>query len=229
MSYILDALRRADAEREQGQAPGVHTRHALTAPATRAPGRRKRHRAALAATATAIVLAAALIGWFWTRDPASTATPPTAPAIQTTTAPPTLPGAQPAPEAGAAPSQPAARLAAPPPILAPAAPPASPAPAARAGNTPPGPSSPSAPPAAKAGGAAGIVAFTDLSAEQRAALPPVNVTGSTYSERAALRTLIVNGQVLQEGDEIAPGLRLEAIEKQSAVLNHRGLRYRVGL
>ena len=78
-------------------------------------------------------------------------------------------------------------------------------------------------PVAQPGVPPAILAFTDLTAEQRAALPPVNVTGSTYSERAALRTLIVNGQVLQEGDEIAPGLRLEAIEKQSAVLNHRGL------
>ncbi len=70
--------------------------------------------------------------------------------------------------------------------------------------------------------------FADLSLETRARLPAVNVSGSTYSKDPALRMLIVNGQVVQEGGEIAPSLTLETIAQRSAVLNHQGLRYRIG-
>lgn len=233
MSYILDALRRADAEREQGQAPGVHTRHTLAAPASRSTARQPRRggvpKAVAVAGALGVLAAVALAAWLWARDTGPTASPPTDSGSAVIPAP--TPADRPPTTAAIAPAtEPPHRVAAPPPILAPlVAPVASPPPAA--------PASASAAPARAAAGAPvaqpgvppAILAFTDLTAEQRAALPPVNVTGSTYSERAALRTLIVNGQVLQEGDEIAPGLRLEAIEKQSAVLNHRGLRYRVGL
>ena len=70
--------------------------------------------------------------------------------------------------------------------------------------------------------------FAELSPEARARLPPVNVSGSTYSTNPALRMLIVNGKVLQEGQDIAPGLKLETIGQRSAVLNHQGLRYSIG-
>jgi general secretion pathway protein B len=56
----------------------------------------------------------------------------------------------------------------------------------------------------------------------------VNVSGSTYSKNPALRMLIVNGKVLQEGQEISPGFKLETIGQRSAVLNHNGLRYSIG-
>ena len=59
-------------------------------------------------------------------------------------------------------------------------------------------------------------------------LPAVNVGGSSYSKDPALRMLIVNGKVVPEGGEIAPGLTVETIEPRSAVLNHQGLRYRIG-
>jgi general secretion pathway protein B len=73
-----------------------------------------------------------------------------------------------------------------------------------------------------------VLGFAELSPEARARLPAVNVSGSTYSKDPALRMLIVNGKVVQEGGEIGPGLTLETIEQRSAVLNHQGLRYRIG-
>ena len=70
--------------------------------------------------------------------------------------------------------------------------------------------------------------FAELSPEVRAQLPAVSVSGATYSKDAAVRMLIVNGKVVQEGQEIAPGLKLESIGQRSAVLNHQGLRYSIG-
>jgi general secretion pathway protein B len=69
--------------------------------------------------------------------------------------------------------------------------------------------------------------WTELPAETRAQLPQVSISGSTYSTNAAHRMLIANGQVLQEGQMIAPGLVLESIGQRSAVLNHRGMRYSI--
>ena len=82
--------------------------------------------------------------------------------------------------------------------------------------------------AAAAAATATVQSFAELSPEARARLPAVNVSGSTYSKNAALRMLIANGKVVQEGGEIAPGLTLETVEQRSAVLNHQGLRYRIG-
>jgi general secretion pathway protein B len=73
-----------------------------------------------------------------------------------------------------------------------------------------------------------VRSFAELSPEARAQLPAVNVSGSTYSKNPALRMLIINGKVVQEGQEIAPGLKLETIGQRNAVLNHNGLRYSIG-
>jgi general secretion pathway protein B len=82
--------------------------------------------------------------------------------------------------------------------------------------------------AATAAPANPVRSFAELTPEARARLPVVNVSGSTYSQNPAHRMLIINGKVVQEGAEIAPGLTLETIEQRSAVLNHQGLRYRIG-
>ena len=66
-----------------------------------------------------------------------------------------------------------------------------------------------------------------LSATERAALPPIQISGSAYSAHQAHRMLIANGQVVKEGQELAPGLTLEVIGPRSAVFNHRGTRFNV--
>lgn len=248
MSYILDALKRADAERERGHVPGLHTRSTPgpDAPPTRAGRIGTRGRL----TALAVLLALGAVLWWWLRiPPAPLAVPAAAPAPP----PPTASAASPPPSATAPPTEPVGdsnktRKPPPPalPILAPA-PPRAPArataqpPAAPAVNTK---RAPGEPPATKtapetpdtsatgapttATPATPVRSFAELTPEARARLPAVNVSGSTYSKNPALRMLIVNGKVVQEGGEIAPGLTLETIEPRSAVLNHQGLRYRIG-
>jgi general secretion pathway protein B len=85
-----------------------------------------------------------------------------------------------------------------------------------------------APAATATATASPVRSFAELAPDVRARLPAVNVSGSTYSQNPAHRMLIVNGKVVQEGGEISPGLKLETIEQRSAVLNHQGMRYRIG-
>ena len=56
---------------------------------------------------------------------------------------------------------------------------------------------------------------------------PLVLGGAMYSESAANRMLIVNGQLFRENDELAPGLVLEQIALKSAVLRYRNYRFRV--
>ncbi|WP_332738830.1 general secretion pathway protein GspB [Hydrogenophaga sp.] len=207
MSYILDALQRAEAERDRGRVPGLKS--GLVSPDRAA----SRHAAAprrWRAVGGLVVALAAPAAWWWG---AGTGEPETRPISQPIGAPaplvaprttsplpaePTVPAR--APEQAAAPALP---------ILAPARP-----------TTPP--------PAVEPTVRADVPTFGQLSPEARAQLPGVNVSGSTWSKNPALRTLIANGKVVQEGQDIAPGLRLEAIGPRNAVLNHQGLRYSIG-
>jgi general secretion pathway protein B len=58
--------------------------------------------------------------------------------------------------------------------------------------------------------------------------PKIAITGGVYSSNPAQRMLIVNGQVFNEGSEVAPGISVTEIKPKSAVLTFRGNRYSVG-
>ena len=66
--------------------------------------------------------------------------------------------------------------------------------------------------------------LADLPADVRQALPKFTVSGGVYSENVAQRMLVVNGQVFNEGSEIAPGVVLEQLRARTALLKFRGLR-----
>lgn len=239
MSYILDALKRADAERERGAVPGLHsqTAGAIPAPAHAPADGRRPWRAALGLGA--LLLLAALAWWFSrpaTPPPAQVlATAPSSPATSVSAPSPLPAPAVPAPAQASAPTAhlPGAGPApvAPAPILRPQTPVVAAAPA----QDPPSRVT-VAPPAALSAPAkaredetvdAGVRRFADLSPEQRAQLPQLSVNGASYSANPAHRMLIVNGSVVQEGQEIAPGLVLERIGPHLAVLRHAGLRYSI--
>ena len=46
-----------------------------------------------------------------------------------------------------------------------------------------------------------------------------------YSDNAASRFLIINGQILHESDKVTPELTLEQIKLKAAVLRYKGYRY----
>ena len=222
MSYILDALKRADAERERGHVPGLHSQSPSTLTPPPSSARRKRSGAALMAGASALLLAATV--WWWLSAPGAAHPPPTA-VRAPTAAPMSEPPAAPPVTVTATPPAPPAP---PQPILAPApaharadrAPVAAPQPGASAATTPT--------PTVGTIGNGSVPSFAELPPDIRAQLPQVSVSGSTYSSNPVHRMLIANGKVVHEGEEIAPGLQLETIGPGKAVLNHRGTRYSIG-
>jgi general secretion pathway protein B len=246
MSYILDALQRAEAERERGHVPGLKSQLVPPAGRDRAGTAALRPWHVLVGLAAVLIALVALAAWWWTDAGEA---PPLASA-PLTSQPDAVVAAAPAPPLAAKPAvapEPIASTPEPvqpilaPPRPAPAAPavpataaPASAAPAAAAakGATPPAPAPTPAPAATATAPAtpasAAVPSFGELTADARAQLPAVNVSGSTYSQNPSLRMLIANGKVVQEGQDIAPGLRLETIGPRNAVLNHQGLRYSIG-
>ena len=236
MSYILDALRRADAERERGSVPGIHAQPAMLGEADIETSRPARRGLWLGA-GFGLGLLALMAWWFLGHDaPRPVAEPVAATPMPITPAPPPPPVlAAPAPLTAPAP----AVVAAP----APASPP--PAPVAEAPRKPPPKvavaaakptaaaskpaarvvSPPSAPASVPAATEARVYALSELPDDIRRELPTLAVGGAMYSQNPANRMLIVNGQTFHEGDKLAPGLSLEQIRLKSAVLEYKGYRY----
>ncbi len=210
MSLILDALRKADAERERGAVPGLHAQPVL--PLSVEPEPAPQARPVLWIAIGAIVgLASALAVYFAGREP----TP--APRASTVEAP------APAPAASAAvtePTVPRATAAVPAAIPAPW-----PANDRRATDRAAPPATAHA--AALPQSAAPPIPRDQLPDELRAELPPLAVGGSMYSTIPANRTLIVDGRLYREGDRVAAGLTLEEIRLKSAVFGYKGHRFEV--
>lgn len=243
MSYILDALRRADAERR-----GVPPQAGLTEPAVLvdrdgdgegdAPAERARPWIWLLAGA-GLVLIAALVWNLWRGQAAPSpdapiAVPAVAPAAPPVAAavPPPVTAPPPAPEADTLPNfppalpetKPAAAVPVAPQATAPAAlPPA--APPVR-GAPPPGITVVPAAPAARA--ADRVLTVAELPDGVRRDLPKLTVGGAMYSERVADRMVVFNGQVFKEGDAVTREVTLRQIRLKSAVIEFRGHRIEVG-
>lgn len=231
MSFILDALRKADAERERDPSRGIHAQ-AVGLPAGPAASR------AVPGWAWALggVLIAAVVGYVvW---PRSQPAPVGAPAAPVAAVPAIVAPAAPPPVV-AVPASPAPAA-----VVLPAAPPAAAAPVAvPATVTNPAPAAVRAavPSAAAARAAASVPAQAvaapatervlpqaELPPEVQRELPKVALSGGVYSDNAAQRFVLVNGQLAHEGTEVAPGVVLEQIRPRSAVLRYRQWRYSVG-
>jgi general secretion pathway protein B len=74
---------------------------------------------------------------------------------------------------------------------------------------------------------ANVPPASELPDDIRRELPQLVVGGAMYSESAATRMLVINSQVLHEGDQAAPGVVLQEIRLKSAVLSYRGYRYSI--
>lgn len=209
MSYILDALRKADAERERDPARGIHAQP-VTLPAA-SSGWSPAQRIATASAVLGVAAGAAVL--MWPAAPVPAPLPAPAPVVQ---APPPAPAPVPV-----APAQ--AVLPPPPPVEE------APAPVLVAAKPAPKPQAVASAAAASATRAVPdrVVAVNELPADVQRELPKLPITGGVYSDNATQRMLIVSGQVVNEGAEIAPGLVLEQIRAKSAVLRFRGWRYAV--
>ena len=254
MSYILDALRRAEAERERGAVPGLHSQSSTVPPSGGSPGRSAVPAGVWLAGGLSLGLVLAAIAWWWMGGRAGAATG-TAPvptqamtavsagdtAVASAPMPTTLPPAGPA--LASRPADPVVAAVAvqdaevPSPV--PPAPRRTP-PVGVAATTPE--TTASAPGSSRlrldlAGAAsagaerpAPAEASVDggvkrLSAAERQRLPKLTLGGSMYSEDRASRMLVINDQVVREGERAAPGVTLERIGPHAAELSFEGKRF----
>lgn len=224
MSYILDALRRADAERDRGTVPGIHAQPGYGAPLPSSAPIARKPWLWLAAGAGAVLVVGAL-AWYLLAPAGGVRRAEEAPAAPVANpAAPVLAPASPPPMA--LPSPPPMALAPQPPILQ--APIAAAAPLIRSKPKPAAPAASVAEAAPKpAASAEKIYALNELPDEIRSQLPAVTIGGSMYSNTPADRLLIVNGQVAHEGDKIGNEWVLQQIRLKNAVLSFRGYRYTV--
>lgn len=232
MSYILDALRRSDAEREreQAQVPGLFAQPSADAVLRTADSPRR------GVPGWALIIAGVALGvalpsiWFVLTRPAPSAPPmPLAPPP-----PPPVVQREPAAMAPSVPDVPVAPPATPKvqasPSVAPAAAPA-PAPARP-------PQEALAPRAAKpvavapkaASAAATMPAerapkLSELPESVRREIPNLTFGGAVYSETPSARFVILNGLIYREQDRVAPDLVVEQIKLKSAVLRWRDQRF----
>lgn len=247
MSFILDALKKADAERHLGQMPGIHTQQT---PALELPNRTASPYAKLypaVPVAAAIALAAAIGILFWqaakeetpasvlasTSSPVAPAPARPAPAVPTPAEPepepakeerletePLIANELPVPPPLPEP-EPVAKQEAAPSTKAPAArKPASAALANKEAVTADAPAKSAAPQPR-------IMSMNELPADVRSELPPLAVKGSMYSDNPANRILLLDKRLLHEGDEIAPGLVLETLMPKAATLRYKQYRFQI--
>ncbi len=242
MSYILDALRKSDQLRQRGAAPTLLLgQAAATAPKRPAP---------LWYGMLALVLLGAgiAIGWLrpWQPEPAAPA--PTVVAAKPAemgqgNPPPAAPEVTPKPQpeqqvrksVPAAPSVPAPApalaqpQAASPRIKSQGAPPkaAAQAPKKAAASVPE--PAPSGHAAAGAAPVPSVTAMGELPLAVQQELPPMSISVHAYSGKAAERLVGINGRLLHEGDEVAPGLKLEQITPTGMILSYKGYRFLRGV
>jgi general secretion pathway protein B len=226
MSYILDALRRADSERERGTIPSLHTKAEALIDAEDEEGFGSRpHPLLWAVIGLSVVLASVLAWQFMGSSPTEPAPMPAsiqAPAPVPTPAPAPVPASVPPPMATIAPPTPQPE---PPVAMAPARPvPQAPVQAAPR-KQPTRVAAKASAPASAAAPERPVQTLSELPENIRRELPQITVGGAMYSENAANRMLIINGQVFHEGDKVAGELVLEQTTLKTAVRAYKGYRY----
>jgi len=256
MSYILDALKKADSERQHGKTPDIHSQPVRSNTLDNDDQSWKKHALWLAVVILLIIVVSIIFLMNWQRVPQMATVQPTAPA----TAPAPMAPPQPAPVTVQNTPAPAATT-----EPAPANPPA-PATAASAAPAPVAAQTPAEPvkemPAPtvakkitkeKRPAAASAKTAKPTSAVKKPAdkppvdpaietisttlrdlplgiqneIPTITVGGYIYSANKGESQLLINKMLLREGEQVVPGLVLERMMPHSAILNYKGYRYRI--
>lgn len=211
MSYILEALKKSDAERQLGNAPTIHA-VPVGAPPQAATGARRRP-AWIALGAVALAAVVGVLAW---RGMAPTAKP-VAPVPVVVAAP-------------AAPAKPVVAVTPAPPLaVVPASTPPAPKPVVARPPPPPAPVKAAAPVPAPVVFAEEekLPSLRELPDNIARSVPTLAFGGYMYSKNPADRLLLIDKTLRHEGEEVAPGLVLEKLLPKAAVMNYKGYRYRV--
>jgi general secretion pathway protein B len=235
MSYILEALKKAQAERQLGNAPNIHAPQPVqvNAAAGGAAANRKPLLVGLGAGALVVLVGAAVLMWRHAPAPApdarklaqtAPAAPPSTSATPSATLAvraPDLPAPPPAPRVAETHAAPVA------PARAPAPAPVAPVAAVQPQPAPPAAQRQAPAPAAAAAPEDSLPLVQQLPEQIRSQIPRMSFGGYMYSANPADRLILVDNALRHEGDELAPGLVLEKLMPKAAVMNFRGIRYRV--
>ena len=223
MSYILDALRKSDQQRRRGAAPTLLAGQ-VTAVAPKQP-------AVLTYGLLAAVLVGAgmAIGWLrpWQAEqaapvanvaaakPSETDMRQAVPVRATAPAPATTPvKSQSRASAGAeaeASGKPRDEIA------------AVSRKAAAVAQQPPGTA------AADSAPAQNVISLAELPLALQQELPPMTISVHAYSGNPRDRMVGINNRMLREGDNVAPGLKLEQITPEGIILGYKGYNFRRGV
>jgi general secretion pathway protein B len=238
MSYILDALRKSDLQRQHAKAPTLLTPH--TVPAEPAPRRLGLH----AALAVALIGAGMLIGWLRPWQSPSVATP-TATPIQTPHRETALSAPEPAwhaaePDRADASQTPVRdNMQASTPINTQAEVQTQAHADTVSQANPPAPSAANAPPRAPAAsptptptsqaGDGKPPSLADLPADLRRDIPDMLIAFHQYADAPEQRRVMINNLLLRPGEFIAPGLKLEQITPDGVEVSYQGRRFRRGV
>jgi general secretion pathway protein B len=243
MSYILDALRKSDQQRQRGAAP---TLLVVQAPAVV----RKQPAFLVYGLLAAVLLGAGMaIGWLrpWQAEQAAPAATQSEASVHQSV--PVRPEVATAPAPALVPAPVAAPALAP--VRAPAAVPV-PAPAsvksqspASVGTEAPGkpqndvpalsskataaPQQPPGTAAADSAPAQNVISMAELPLALQQELPPMTISFHAYSANLRDRLVGINNRMLREGDDVAPGLKLEQITPEGMILGYKGYSFRRGV
>jgi general secretion pathway protein B len=219
MSYVLEALKKAQAQREQGGVPGIHS---LQVPYVAVEGKgRSNLKPVLWAIAGLLVVILGLLAWRMgdgleaPQDPVSAAQVATGSVSQ----PPVAVPPNPVLAVPARASEPVAN-------------------SLPQGESPlAGPAKADVPAAKRTEKAQAnvqskdvrpkIYAVSELPEGVRRELPILVISGGSYSSNPAQRLIILNNQVFTEKSEPATGVVVERIEQNAVVLRFRDYSYRV--
>ena len=240
MSYILDALRKADAQRQAGMASSLQSGWDTTT--STQPAAKNNRALAIALLTLAVLAAGAAVAWLLPHPPlptqpaaaqaaafhdamadveAAAASPPPLQAVPEPSFAAEPPGAEAvAPELPPAPPVRTERSPEPPAQQRPAKTPPPAAAPANATATLPQPTAP------EASNYHSLPTLRELPAALRQAIPPLTLGGYIYSSKQAERSILINNRLHQEGDELAPNLRLESMTPEELILNYQGKRFR---
>lgn len=225
MSYILDALKKADQQRQRGAAPSLRSAPEIV------HEERKSSVWRFAVPAMLLVVAGAWFAWWQASRSASSSGSQTVAA----TAPPPLTGqpsaATPFP---AMPSTPAPPLPLPnsSPNAFPSEATAKPVPSTSvrsAANATARAAAPAEATSAAEPQAARIWMLDELPLPVRQALPAMTVSLHAWSATPTSRIVSINNQLLHEGDSPATGVTLEEITPDGMIMTFRGYRFRHGV
>jgi general secretion pathway protein B len=71
--------------------------------------------------------------------------------------------------------------------------------------------------------------FADLPAAIQQELPDMKIQLHSYSNKSANSIVSINSRMMKEGDSLAPGLKLEQITPDGVILSYKGYRFQHGI